>query len=385
MELLDFKIDNPAEEGFWCIEGGTQRLATLMAAKLKKQPEFYRQVVAIDAHAKDPSNPGPMTLTIQQKHDCGGVIATEERDYYAVFNSTTLGAFQRMDLTKAGLLYGTKQAIRSLGYGASCKVGMKFKTRWWQKLFNINEGGTAKTDLPLRVCVYPSYNIGDDWDKPAVLLCSYTWAQDAQRIGTLITENSPQGERELKQLLFHDLALLHANKEYPYDDMMKRLEEQYITHHAYDWYADNTMSGAFAYFGPGQFSNMWPEIMKPNAFGQLYFVGEATSAHHAWIVGALESAVRGVYYLLDHCHNADEGCSTYVKAMEMLSSEHPGEHQLPFYPLPKEMPKRQEGVSAEEELADGVEDGKRLTFAAAQVVLGFLESLVELIEVKEQV
>lgn len=86
-----------------------------------------------------------------------------------------------MDLQNAGLSWGTKQAIRSLNYGASCKVAIKFKTPWWQVApFSINKGGLSKTDLPLRVCVYPSYNIKSDlnpeWNqhKPSVLLCSYT-------------------------------------------------------------------------------------------------------------------------------------------------------------------------------------------------------------------
>jgi hypothetical protein len=33
-----------------------------------------------------------------------------------------------MELSKAGLSWGTKQAIRALGYGASAKVSMKFRT-----------------------------------------------------------------------------------------------------------------------------------------------------------------------------------------------------------------------------------------------------------------
>lgn len=50
-----------------------------------------------------------------------------------------------MDLIKAGLRYGTKQAIRSLGYGASCKVGMKFKKAWWMlPPHKINKGGIAR-------------------------------------------------------------------------------------------------------------------------------------------------------------------------------------------------------------------------------------------------
>ena len=54
----------------------------------------------------------------------------EYRKYDAVFNSTPLGSMQRMDLRGLNLNWGTKQAIRSLGYGASCKVGIRFKEMW---------------------------------------------------------------------------------------------------------------------------------------------------------------------------------------------------------------------------------------------------------------
>ena len=384
IDILDFEHD--AEAGAWCIDGGTQQVASLMAARLKKKPEFYKQVVAINAQnltvqtkdeqADRPYELNPVNLTIQQKND-----VTETREYFAVFNSTTLGALQRMDLKKAGLLYGTKQAIRSLGYGASCKVGMKFRTRWWTRLFGINKAGVGKTDLPLRVCVYPSYNIDDPEDESAVLLCSYTWAQDAQRIGTLITENSPEGETELKKVLFHNLALLHANEKHPYEEMMELLAKEYITHHAYDWYADNDMSGAFAYFGPSQFSKMWPEIYRPDAFGRLFFIGEAASAHHAWIVGALESSVRAVYQLFNLLHLGNPDYEPYVKAMEKLTKD---EGILPFYGLPKEMPKRQLDTPDKDELVDELEEGKRLTYTAAHLVLGFLESLVEAVEAEKK-
>ena len=384
MDILDFDYDEE-KAGAWCIDGGTQQLADLMAARLNKKPEFYKQVVAIDALTKNvqtgdakpkkASDLGPVTLKIQQKNDL-----IETRDYFAVFNSTTLGALQRMDLKKAGLLYGTKQAIRSLGYGASCKVGMKFRTRWWTRLFGINKAGLGKTDLPLRVCVYPSYNIGDPENEPAVLLCSYTWAQDAQRIGTLITENSPEGETELKKVLFHNLALLHADENHSYEEVMTLLAKEYITHHAYDWYADNNMSGAFAYFGPSQFSNMWPEIYKPDAFGRLYFIGEAASAHHAWIVGALESSIRAVYQLLGLLHIGNRHFEPYTRAMEIIRD---GKGDPPFYGLPQEMPKKQLDTPDGTKLVDDLEEGTRLTYAAAQAVLGFLESVVETVEAEQ--
>src|SRR6478609_7412531 len=87
-------------------------------------------------------------------------VETKDRKYFAISYSTTLGALQRMELSDAGLSWGTKQTNRALGYGASAKVGMKFRTAWWQtEPFNIDKGGISRTDLPLRVCVYPSYNI----------------------------------------------------------------------------------------------------------------------------------------------------------------------------------------------------------------------------------
>lgn len=76
-----------------------------MVEQLRNTPEYNHKVTAI---TRKPG--GIMSLTIKQ----GDALTSDTRDYFAVFNSTTLGALQRMDLTKAGLHYGAKQAIRSL-------------------------------------------------------------------------------------------------------------------------------------------------------------------------------------------------------------------------------------------------------------------------------
>lgn len=280
--------------------------------------------------------------------------------------------------------WGTKQAIRALNYGSSCKVAIKFKTPWWQLApYNINKGGLARTDLPLRVCVYPSYNIqsreNPDWDpeKPSVLLCSYTWGQDASRLGALITPDSPAGEQELKKVALHNLALLHASGPDDYQYTLDKLNEQYVTHHAYDWYKDENMAGAFAYFGPGQFSNMWQEIIKPNAFGRLYMIGEAASAHHGWIVGALESVVRAVFIMLKGLHLANPGFTPYLDAMDLLVNKD-GKNELPFQGLPLEMPKDQFGTEQGAKLVDHPgEKGQELTYPAAVAALCQVESLVQ--------
>ncbi|RGP71959.1 hypothetical protein FSPOR_3074 [Fusarium sporotrichioides] len=421
LEELDFHTDdmdnNPATKDiqyWWCIDGGAQEIAKRMAAKAKKRVEFNTRVQSIDAQVplrreRRPDEYTGMKIKTTRTDPKTNKVENKEREYFAIFNSTTLAALQRMELRDAGLSWGTKQAIRALGYGASSKVGMKFRTAWWQKEpFNIKQGGVSRTDLPLRVCVYPSYNIkdneGDKWDpeKPAVLLCSYTWGQDAQRIGSLCSRDTPNNEEELKRLMIHDLARLHARKEYPFKKLVKLLEEQYIDHHGYDWYRDQHMSGAFAYFGPGQFSNMWQEIIKPNSFGQLYLVGEAASSHHAWIVGALESVVRAVYVMFQGLQNGNKEFEPYRIVLDLLRQAPTDKDEewdekedileplkrggampkgLPFHPLPEEMPTTQKDT-ANKPLTDfpDAEAGKEfeMSYGAALAVLSVIESFFEL-------
>lgn len=56
-----------------------------------------------------------------------------------------------------------------------------------------------------------------------------------------------------------------------------------------------TLRVPFALFGPGQFSNLCPYLSRPAADSKFHIVGEAASAHHVWIVGALDSAYAAVY------------------------------------------------------------------------------------------
>ncbi|KAJ4135117.1 hypothetical protein NW768_004734 [Fusarium equiseti] len=440
LEELDFATPEPVDgkdpvNYWWCIDGGAQTIATRMADKIKNPVQFNSQVVAIDAQVelrKKKAEERRARLEAGQKVEpeyTGMKVrinknqVIKEKEYFAIFNSTTLGALQRMDLKDAGLLWGTKQAIRALGYGASCKVAIKFETPWWQNdPFKINKGGIAHTDLPIRVCVYPSYNIkaceGPDWDpkKPAVLLCSYTWGQDAQRIGSLISSETPKNEEQLLSVILHDLALLHAKEKegWGYQRTLDLLKEQYQDHHAYDWYRDENMSGAFAYFGPSQFSNMWQEIIKPNAYGQLYLIGEASSSHHAWIVGALESVVRATYLMFEGLLANEPGNKTYQQVVDWLSqnpndksegddvfggppgNDGPSDDRaihkepqklpkgLPFCSLPEEMPKRQWKAKPNAELVrDPLKDAKSgddisLLFSSAMVALSLIESFIEL-------
>ncbi|KAI8316030.1 hypothetical protein K4K61_011058 [Colletotrichum sp. SAR11_59] len=379
LETLDFDVPatDPANTNdyWWCMDGGAQKIAETMRKRLKDPSviKYNTQVVGMDANVElNERVRKEMQLNIK---DTTNGETLEPQRYFTVFNSATLGATNRMDLSNAGLLWDTKQAIRCLNYGASTKVGIKFKTAWWRKEpFNIDQGGLARTDLPLQVCVYPSYNIDNDldpMDKPAVLLVSYTWGQTAQRLATLMASKSQKSneeilneEAELKDVLLRDLAYLHADNPSSKKSFRKALDlikGEYVEHHAYDWYHDPHMAGAFAYFGPCQFSKLYPAITKPNASGQLFFVGEAASAHHAWVVGALESVIRALWLMFNVLHQSSitdpqlpdgKGYAPYWWAMQLLKSGFvddgdvhipPSVDALPFYPLPAEMPEALDG------------------------------------------
>lgn len=259
-------------------------------ASLSTAVQTNRRVEAISIN-HDSSDVGNMSV------QCAGE-AEPRTGYSTVFATTTLGCLGRMDLRGLDLHPSQKDAIRSLHYDDSVKVALKFTYPWWIVDCGITQGGVASTDLPLRTCVYPSYNLNDGADRPAVLLASYTWAQDANRMGSLVNNNSngqqPADEDELVELILRNLARLHA-QHMTYDQIKGAFAG---VHHAYSWSQDPTTAGAFALFGPGQFSNLYPYLARPAADSKFHIVGEAASAHHAWIVGALDSAVAAMHRFL---------------------------------------------------------------------------------------
>lgn len=405
LESLDFNTREEPKEDWWCVDGGAQRIAEQMRKKIAKPDaiKFNTQVTAIESNIEVGKT--VTTEMIIKAKDTRTHETKDDSKYLTVLNSTTLGSMNRMDLSKAGLFWDTKQAIRCLGYGASCKVGMKFKTAWWREApYNIRNGGLARTDLPLQVCVYPSYNVDDPIDKPNVLLVSYTWGQTAQRLASLIPCHEDEcpcckpdfdAQKELRSVLIHDLALLHAEDPSDAESYRKtrdRIAGDLMEAHGYDWYRDPHMAGAFAFFGPCQFWDLYPAITKPNSFGQLYFIGEAASAHHAWVVGALESVVRAMWLMFDCLHQGskkdgrrgnNEGYAPYEKAMKLLEQnpKGPKEDLLPFYPLPMELPKRckDEETRPTDQLVDHPQLDNRggevpIKYGAAVVALSMVES-----------
>ena len=107
--------------------------------------------------------------------------------------------------------------------------------------------------------------------------------------------------------MLDNLARLHAYNGRDYKEVLDEITSLYETHHAFDWSADPySGGGAFALFGPGQFSKLYPHIIRPGADSRFHIVGEHASVHHAWIAGALNSAYRGVYMFLERFNLKDK-------------------------------------------------------------------------------
>ena len=105
--------------------------------------------------------------------------------------------------------------------------------------------------------------------------------------------------------IYQDLAILHApdntNPE-SVEKFRKMLIKETLDFHGFDWYHNQFTIGAFAQFAPGQFSTLYADILQPaGRYGNFHFAGELASHHHAWVAGALDSAIRVVNHI-DHNH-----------------------------------------------------------------------------------
>jgi hypothetical protein len=189
MEMADFDSqavthsswvppESPLAKSEWvCVDGGSEEITKAMFASLGQGSETAKVTNKRVTSIKQPRADDPdqrLTVTIDKQN--------EPSRYHQVICTTPLGCMATMDLGDC-LSYAQKVAVRCLQYDASCKIGIKFATRWWQDPTVMKGrplfGGVSYSDTPLSNVVYPSYGV-DSPDATGVLICSYTWAQDAK-------------------------------------------------------------------------------------------------------------------------------------------------------------------------------------------------------------
>ncbi|MGE6259881.1 flavin monoamine oxidase family protein [Heyndrickxia sporothermodurans] len=165
--------------------------------------------------------------------------------------------------------YYKHKAIRELNYMASTKIGLQFKSRFWEKAGLY--GGKTITDLPIRFSYYPSNGIGSPG--PAVVLASYTWADEA------LTWEGYSNDERMKYALKNMEEIL-GNQVY----------HQFQTGISYSWTENPYSCGAFTFFESEQETELFPYMLKPE--GRVHFAGEHTASNHGWVQGAIESGIR---------------------------------------------------------------------------------------------
>lgn len=237
------------------VVGGMDQFPRAFMPALQNRIRFGAKMIAIDQ--------SPDNVTIHYETGAGRDQVSGD---YAII-TIPFSVLRHVEVLKP-FSSGKQRAIRQIHYDASAKVFLQARRRFWEEDDGIFGGGSV-TDLAIRNCYYPDH--GRETGR-GVILASYTWADDAQRWGSLYPED------RLTQAI-EDVAVIHP-----------QILKEYETGASKMWHDDEFAGGAFALFDPEQFTLLYDAIIAPE--GRIHFAGEHASIYHRWIQGALESGLR---------------------------------------------------------------------------------------------
>ncbi|QFZ19175.1 flavin monoamine oxidase family protein [Saccharothrix syringae] len=133
-------------------------------------------------------------------------------------------------------------------------------------------GGGSTTDNPNRFTYYPSHPVPGS--EGGVVLASYSWSDDAAHWDSL-------DDHQRYVYALRNLQAVHG----------RRIEVFYTGYgQTQSWLRDPYAFGEAAVYTPHQMTSFHLDVGKPE--GPLHFAGEHVSLKHAWIEGAVETAVR---------------------------------------------------------------------------------------------
>ena len=263
MEYIDFNTKE------WStIAHGMSRLPQAMAHLVGHNN------ITLNARVSGIRNESDGRVTVSVLRSCGSTL--EEATFDRVIMAIPPTAL-RMIADRPAWSEKKEIAIRSIHFESLFKMGLRFKTRFWERVGAIPcLGGQSTTDLPIRWIVYPSHGIGDDG--PGVLLV-YSWMTDADAW-------LPLTPTERQTLALANLAEIYNGLVDTRDGSIVDVHALLIETSDAVWSARNSTGDAM--FLPGQFLSRFEAARSPEA--NVYFAGEHLSHHHTWIAGALESA-----------------------------------------------------------------------------------------------
>jgi monoamine oxidase len=236
----------------YTLRGGTEQLPKALAARLSSKILYGSAVVRIE-------------------HDARGVRATfMQDDAHETISADhlicTLPFSILKDVEVSPPFSPEKQrAIRELLYTSATRVYLQSRREFWTK---EGLGISAYTDLPVMAIVNSTLNQRG----ARGILESYMAGEAARRVC---------GMKEPDRLSF---TLGEIEKVYPL------IRKNFEGGTSVCWDEDRWARGAYAWFKPGQMSELLPHIAR--AEGRVHFAGEHTSSWPGWMQGAFQSGHR---------------------------------------------------------------------------------------------
>lgn len=293
---------NP-QSTYWEIEGGSWRLPYALLPTMGDVIRMGMRMTRLEYWA--PGNEGSAgthvgpdgpAVWIEAVRESGGGTETFTGDVALI--TIPFSSLRHVEVAPL-FSFPKRRAVIGLHYDSATKVLLEFRRRWWEfseedwrrELNTITAGlyeryaagppeqpatvvigGGSVSDNPNRFMYYPSHPVAGS--EGGVVLASYTWADDASR-----WDSMADSDRYLYAL--RGLQEVHG----------RRIEAFYTGRgRTQSWMLDPYAFGEAAVLAPHQLTEFQPAITR--AEGPVHFAGEHTSLKHAWIEGALESAVR---------------------------------------------------------------------------------------------
>ncbi|MFB6440603.1 flavin monoamine oxidase family protein [Streptomyces sp. NPDC056411] len=338
---------------YWEIEGGSRQLPEALAKELRDQIVMGQRMVRLeyydpgrDGHQGEVAGPGGPAVAIQTvpEDDPYGEVQTWTGDLAIV---TIPFSSLRFTAVTPPFSYKKRRAIIETHYDQATKVLLEFSRRWWefteedwkreldaiapglyeyyqrcgeddaeaalaapQSLRDLPTGllgahpsvdetrigrdqveyyrnsaprggvrpathaygGGSTTDNPNRFMYYPSHPVPGS--QGGVVLAGYSWSDDAARWDSF-------EDAERYGYALRNLQSVHG----------RRIEVFYTgAGQTQSWLRDPYACGEAAVYTPHQMTSFHLDVVR--AEGPVHFAGEHVSLKHAWIEGAVETAVR---------------------------------------------------------------------------------------------
>lgn len=242
------------------IIGGFDQLPLAFARRLGDVIKLNSTVVKVTQRHK--------SVVVQYRNKKTSALTNIPADY--VILTSTAKATRRIHFSPP-LSKEKNNALSFIHYSSATKIILRCNERFWEKDGIV--GGRSATDRPSRNIFYPSHNLTNGG---GVLLASYTLEEDSMFFLSLSDE-------DCVDIVLEDLSVIHRRAK---EELRKLCPKSVVK----KWSLDPYSMGAFAYFTPYQFGDVYDDLGEKEE--RMYFAGEHTSFPHGWMDTAIKSGLK---------------------------------------------------------------------------------------------